>query len=143
MDSAWPFQLFWNLKIFMSQFFDWVIASLNSQLSPDAGGWTWHFCHLTNANKNGQSHKKWFSTKVYVSLRQVVYIPTYIELKQHDLFARWPSSTAILDLVLEIWPFLLHFWNKHHEYNNFYVQLVQKFPMLKVKINIKVLLVTH
>ena len=51
-----------------------------------------HFCHLTNANKNGQSHKIQFSTKVYVSLRQVVYVPTYIEQKQHNMFARQPSS---------------------------------------------------
>ncbi len=87
--------------------------------------------------------KKWFSTKVHVSLLQVVYILTYIEQKQHNLFARQPSSKAISDVVLEIQPFLLHFRNKRHKYNNFDVRLVRKFPMLMSKINIEVLLVTH
>ena len=49
----------------------------------------------------------------------------------------------ISNLGLHKWPFLLHFWNKHHEYNNFCVQLLQKFQILTEKINIEVLLVVH
>jgi len=38
---------------------------------------------------------------------------------------------------------LLYFRNKRREYNNFGVQLVQKFLILAEKINIEVLLVVH
>jgi hypothetical protein len=38
---------------------------------------------------------------------------------------------------------VLQFRNKHHEYNNFCVQLVQKIQILTKKINIEVLLVAH
>ncbi len=39
--------------------------------------------------------------------------------------------------------FLLQFRNKHQEFNNFCVQLVQKFQILTEKINIEVLFVAH
>ena len=56
----------------------------------------------------------------------------------------WSKRKLIIsNLGLHKWPFLLHFWNKHHEYNNFCVQLVQKFQILTEKINIEVLLVAH
>ncbi len=73
----------------------------------------------------------------------MVYILSYIGQKRHDLFARQPSSKAISDVVLEIRPFLLHIWNKRHEYDNFDVQLVRKFPILTLKIKIESLLGTH
>ncbi len=112
------------------------MANPNSQLSSGAGGWTWHFCHLTTTNKNVQSHKKQFSTNIYISLRQVVYVPTYIEQKRHNLFARQSSSKAISDVVLEIRPYFLQFWNKRYDYNNFSVHLLHKIPILKEEINI-------
>ncbi len=57
--------------------------------------------------------------------------------------AGYKRKLIISNLGLHKWPFLLHVWNKHHEYNNFCVQLVQKFQILTEKINIEVLLVAH
>ena len=58
LDSSWSFQLFCNLKFVTSPIFDRVMWLSNFLHVRWSRGCTWHFCHLTNANKNGQSHIK-------------------------------------------------------------------------------------
>jgi len=92
-----------------------------------------------NANKNGQSHIQKNSHNLLASPNNMSHGWLF-----GGIFQRVARAKTLSRRNVFFWLWLIEFFrNKRREYNNFGVQLGQKFLILAEKKNIEVLLVVH